>query len=85
MVSAPFRNSSTEPRGSARSWEQILQILKTTSDPYDMVYCHATLKEIGSVKSIPYLQKNLDSKKKDVKASARSAIKSIEARAKRNS
>ena len=28
--------------------EQILQILKTTSDPYDMVYCHATLSEIGS-------------------------------------
>lgn len=55
--------------------EQIIQLLKTTSDPQDMVYCHATLNEIGSVKSIPYLQKNLDSRKRDVKSSARLAIR----------
>jgi HEAT repeat protein len=69
---------------AAEAEQQIIHLLKTTSDPQDMVYCHATLNEIGSVKSIPHLQKNIDSRKRDVKESARLAIEAIEARAKRN-
>jgi hypothetical protein len=37
---------------------------------------------IGSVKSIPHLEKNLTSKKTSVKSTARAAVKAIEWRAK---
>src|SRR5579863_7256658 len=46
--------------------DQLLHLLETTSDPYDMTYCHATLNEIGSAKAIPFLEKNLRSRKVDV-------------------
>ena len=60
--------------------EMILHVLETTSDPYDLVYCQATLNEIGSAKAIPFIAKNLKSRKRDVKDSAQSAIEAIEAR-----
>jgi HEAT repeat protein len=62
--------------------DRLIELLRTTTDPYDMVYCHATLNEIGSAKSIPHLQKNLGSRKKDVKLSAQLAIEAIESRTK---
>jgi len=64
--------------------EMILHVLETTSDPYDLVYCHSTLNKIGSAKAIPFIAKNLKSRKRDVKDSARLAIEAIEAREGRN-
>jgi HEAT repeat protein len=64
--------------------DMILHVLETTSDPYDLVYCQATLNQIGSVKAIPFIAKNLKSRKRDVKDSARLAIEAIEARERRN-
>lgn len=64
--------------------EMILHVLETTNDPYDLVYCQATLNEIGSVKAIPFIAKNLKSRKRDVKDSAQLAIEAIEARERRN-
>jgi len=62
----------------------ILHVLKTTSDPFDLVYCQATLNEIGSAKAIPLIAKNLKSRKRDVKDSAQLAIEAIKARERRN-
>jgi len=67
---------------SMEAEDQLLELLNATNDPDDVVYCHATLNEIGSAKSIPHLQKNLSSRKRDVKLSARLAIEAIEARTK---
>jgi HEAT repeat protein len=62
---------------------QLLHLLEATSDPYDMTYCHSTLNEIGSAKAIPLLEKNLKSRKVDVKMSAKFAIEAIKARSER--
>lgn len=64
--------------------ERILHVLETTSDPYDLVYCQATLNEIGSAKAIPFIAKNLKSRKRDVKDSARFAIEAIQTRERSN-
>jgi hypothetical protein len=48
-----------------------------------MSNCHATLNEIGSAKAIPLLEKNLKSRKVDVKMSAKFAIEAIKARSER--
>ena len=57
----------------------MLEILATTSDPYDVIYCHATLNQIGTRKALPALTQNLKSRKRDVKVSAQAAIEAIEA------
>jgi HEAT repeat protein len=75
---------SLKRTNSPRVEEMILHVLETTSDPYDLVYCQATLNEIGSAKAIPFIAKNLKSRKRDVKDSARLAIEAIEAREGRN-
>jgi HEAT repeat protein len=59
---------------------KILHLLETTGDPYDLVYCQATLNEIGSAKAIPFIAENLKSRKRDVKDSARLAIEAIQTR-----
>jgi len=64
--------------------EVILHVLETTSDPYDLIYCQATLNEIGTAKAIPFIAKNLKSRKRDVKDSAQLAIEAIEARDREN-
>lgn len=64
--------------------DMILHVLETTSDPYDLVYCQATLNEIGTAKAIPFIAKNLRSRKRDVKESAQLAIEAIEARERRS-
>ena len=61
--------------------DKLIELLMMTTDPHDMVYCHATLNEIGSAKSLPYLEKNLHSRKRDVKLSAQLAIEAIKSRA----
>jgi HEAT repeat protein len=61
--------------------DHVLHRLGATSDPKDMTYCHATLNQIGSAQAIPQLEKNLKSRKADVKMSAKFAIEAIKARA----
>ena len=63
--------------------DRLIELLNATSDPFDITYCQATLNEIGTAKSLPHLQKNLSSRKRDVKDSARLAIEAIESRGKR--
>lgn len=65
---------------SAEAENKLLEILATTSDPYDAIYCHATLTQIGTRKSLPALAQNLTSRTRDVKISAQAPIKAIEAR-----
>ena len=61
--------------------DHVLHRLGATSNPKDMTYCHATLNQIGSAQAIPQLEKNLKSRKADVKMSAKFAIEAIKARA----
>lgn len=75
---------SLKHTNSPKVEDVILHVLETTSDPDDLVYCQATLNEIGSAKAIPFIAKNLKSRKRDVKDSAQSAIEAIEARKQRN-
>lgn len=70
---------------NAYAEDKLLEILATTSDPYDAIYCHATLSQIGMHKALPALAQNLKSRKRDVKASAQAAIEAIEARESRAS
>lgn len=64
----------------AEAEDKLLEILSTTSDPYDLIYCHATLNHIGTRKALPALTQNLMSRRRDVKISAQAAIEAIEAR-----
>ena len=75
---------SLKRTNSPKVEDMILHVLETTSDPNDLVYCQATLNEIGSAKAIPFIAKNLKSRKRDVKDSAQFAIEAIEAREQRN-
>ncbi|MEM5450767.1 HEAT repeat domain-containing protein [Paraburkholderia sp. BR10936] len=65
---------------SAEVEDKLLEVLTTTSDPYDVIYCQATLNQIGTRKALPALAQNLMSRKRDVKISAQAAIEAIEAR-----
>lgn len=58
----------------------LIQHLASTDDPYDQVYCHAVLNKIGTPRSIPFLEANLKSRKRDVKMSAKAALQSIRVR-----
>jgi HEAT repeat protein len=59
---------------------RLLALLGSTTDPHDLVYCHATLNHIGTDKSLAALRSNLSSRKRDVKLSTAAAIDAIEAR-----
>lgn len=39
----------------AEAEDKLLEILATTSDPYDVLYCQSTLNQIGTRKSLPAL------------------------------
>lgn len=58
----------------------LIGILEKSLDPYDLIYANATLNHIGTARSIPYLEKHLNSRKRDVKLSAKFAIESIKKR-----
>ena len=60
--------------------DALLAILETTTDPYDIICCHSTLNNIGTLKALPALTLNLKSRKQDVKSSAELAIKAITSR-----
>ena len=76
-ISALSRTDSPEAE------DQLIELLNISTKPDDILACLGTLGEIGSVKSIPHLEKNLTSKKTSVKSTARAAIKAIEWRAKK--
>ena len=58
----------------------LIEILDSSDDPYNLIYANATLNRIGTPKAIPYLEKHLKSRKKDVKDSAIYAIEEIKNR-----
>ncbi|WP_405368343.1 HEAT repeat domain-containing protein [Nonlabens sp. Asnod2-A12] len=63
----------------------LIGILAVSEDQYDLTYANATLNNMGTVKAIPFLEKHLNSKKRDVKGSAKFAIESIKKRAEEES
>ena len=58
----------------------LLALLAHTTDPHDRVYCHATLNNIGTGRSIPALTESLSSRTRDVRMSAELAIAAIRER-----
>ncbi len=60
--------------------EHLLGLLSTTTDAFDQVYCHSTLNRIGTARAIPYLERALLSRKRDVRMSAESALAAIQKR-----
>jgi len=65
---------------SHQAEDRVLGLLKATTDPFDMIYCHATLGRIGSAMAIPYLEANAKSQKRDVRISAQAALEKISRR-----
>lgn len=65
---------------SRHAEQQLIMLLEKTDDADDKVYCHSTLGSIGSERSLPALQANTTSRKRDVKISAVVAIEKIQAR-----
>jgi HEAT repeat protein len=58
----------------------LIEILNNSNDPFDLTYTNATLNKIGTPRAIPYLEKHLKSRKRDVKDSAKFAIEEINKR-----
>ena len=58
----------------------LIEILNNSDDPYDLVYTNATINTIGTLRAIPFLEKHLKSRKRDVKDSAKYAIEEIKKR-----
>jgi len=54
--------------------DQLIEIISSSSDPFQLVYANSTLGNIGTSKSIPFLLKLVDHKKQDVASSALNAI-----------
>lgn len=58
----------------------LIEILEGSDDPYNLTYANAVLNKIGTPMAIPYLEKHLSSRKRDVKDSAKYAIEEINKR-----
>jgi HEAT repeats len=58
----------------------LVNLLERSTDPYDINFANATLNQIGSLQSIPALERHLSSRKRDVKDSAQLAIQAIRER-----
>jgi HEAT repeat protein len=65
---------------SAEAEDRLIAVLRTSSDPNDAIYCHASLNRIGTAKALPALEVGLKSRKRDVKLSAKLAIEAIATR-----
>ncbi len=63
------------------SEKALIGILSVSEDQYDLTYANATLNNMGTERAIPFLEKHLNSRKRDVKGSAKFAIESIKKRA----
>ena len=66
-------NNSFDPLSEAT----LIEILEKSDDSYNLTYSNATLNTIGTLRAIPYLEKHLKSKKRDVQNSARFAVEEI--------
>jgi HEAT repeat protein len=71
---------SLKNTASAEAEDRLIAVLRTSPDPDDAVYCHATLNQIGTAKALPVLEAGLKSRKRDVKLSAKLAIEAIATR-----
>lgn len=60
--------------------DHLLALLEKTEDLYDITYINSTLSNMGTPKALPYIEKNLASRKRDVKYSAQLAIETIRAK-----
>lgn len=58
----------------------LIEILNDSDDAYDLIYTNATINTIGTLRAIPFLEKHLKSRKRDVKNSAKYAIEEIKKR-----
>ncbi|MBT8194969.1 MAG: hypothetical protein KJO64_00950 [Bacteroidia bacterium] len=58
----------------------LIKILDNSDDPKDLTYSNSTLNRIGTANAIPYIEKHLSSRKRDVKHSAKFAIEEIKKR-----
>lgn len=58
----------------------LIEIIDKSDDSYNLIYSNATLNRIGTPRAIPYLEKHLKSRKRDVKFSAEHAIAEIKKR-----
>jgi len=65
---------------ASASEDCVLHLLSTTTDADDQIYCHSTLNRIGTARSIPHLEKGAESRKRDVRMSAQSALAAIQER-----
>jgi len=54
--------------------DKLIEIISTSTDQYQLTYANATIRTIGTTKSIPHLLKLIDNKKQDVAATALGAI-----------
>jgi hypothetical protein len=78
-----LRHSAINALGSSSSptaEERLLAHLASREDKHDVVYCNATLNNMGTPRAIPIIAANLNSRVRDVRDSARFAIEAIEAR-----
>ena len=58
----------------------LIEILNDSDDPYDLIYTNTVINNIGTPRAIPFLEKHLKSRKRDVKDSAKYAIEEIKKR-----
>ncbi len=58
----------------------LVDLLERSTDPYDITYANATLNQIGSLRSVPAIERHLSSRKRDVNGSAQLAIQAIRKR-----
>ncbi|MDD5318635.1 MAG: HEAT repeat domain-containing protein [Candidatus Pacebacteria bacterium] len=70
-----LRNSNNE-----KVEDLLIHLLNTSEDPYVLTCVNATLNNMGTPKAIPYIEKNLKSRKVDLKISAEMAIEQIQKR-----
>lgn len=55
----------------------LIELIDTSGDSHDITYSNSVLNKIGTLKAIPSLEKHANSRKRDVKASAKYAIEEI--------
>lgn len=60
---------------------RVIGHLASTTNPYDITYCHAVLNHIGTPRALPTIEANLASRKRDVKLSAQFVAEAIRNRA----
>jgi len=68
---------SLQSTGNPQAEEKLIEIITNNTDKYLLVYANATIRKIGTVKSIPALLKLTEHKKEDVAATALMAILDI--------